>query len=170
MIARSYVMTNLKKLDRLYNGARSAKESLFYSKLALLELCGWIEESMDDVVLRCSVRCVNEPSNRKYVRDAIVKRTHGFDYERHFREMLVRLVGLVEVERVEKRVDPVKQARLKAALQALITVRNAEAHTHLKGVTKQINAPSVAIGQFSDVYDGLEDYDRVIRALISYRP
>ena len=31
-----------------------AKESLFCSKLTIMELCGWVEESMDDVVLRYS--------------------------------------------------------------------------------------------------------------------
>ena len=56
MIARSYILTNLKTLDRKYNRATSTRDSLFYSKLAILELCGWIEESMDDIVLRCACR------------------------------------------------------------------------------------------------------------------
>jgi hypothetical protein len=166
MIARTYMEENLRKLHRLYIGSRSRKESLFYSKLAILELCGWIEESMDDVILRCSVRCLVELENRKYATKTIVKRTHGFDYEPHFREMMIRLFGLVLVERLERAVDPAKDARMRATLTALYTVRNAEAHTHLKGVTRTINAPSVTMVQFRDVYEGLCEYDRTIRRLV----
>jgi hypothetical protein len=163
MIARTYVLSNLRALDSLYRNSESIKKSLFYSKLAILELCGWIEESMDDVILRCSTRCLGTSANRRYVKDSIVRRTYGFDYEKHFREMLIRLIGLVNVERLETRVDRGKQARLQAALAALVVVRNSEAHTHLKGVTRAINAPSVTLSQFNDVYEGLVEYDRVIR-------
>ena len=56
MIARTYILDNLNKLDVRYRKAATLKDSLFYSKLAVLELCGWIEESMDDVILRCARR------------------------------------------------------------------------------------------------------------------
>jgi hypothetical protein len=157
---------NLARLDRLFRKARTHKESLFYSKLAILELCGWIEESMDDVVLRCAVRCLKVSGNRAYVETAIVKRNYGFEYERHFRGMLGRVVGLAHVERIERRVDPSIHARFIGTLSTLSTVRNAEAHTHLKGVTRAINAPSVTRAQFADVYAGLVEYDRVLRKYI----
>jgi hypothetical protein len=166
MIARIYLEANLRRLDRLYRDARTTKDALFFSKLAVLELCGWIEESMDDVVLRCSMRCLRDPSNRRQVKDSVVKKTYGFEYHKHFREMLTRLIGLVEVEKLERRLDATKHARLKSTLGSLAGARNAEAHTHLKGVTRVINAPSVTIGHFSDVYDGLVEYDTALRRLL----
>ena len=51
MIAKSYILANLNALDARYKRASRAKDALFASKLALLELCGWIEESMDDIVV-----------------------------------------------------------------------------------------------------------------------
>ena len=164
MIARSYILSSLKALDRKYKETTSTKESLFYSKLAILELCGWIEESMDDIILRCAGRYLKINSNKEYVRKQIVKSTHGFDYDNHFRRMLVQLMGIINVEMLEKNVDQIKQAQLKAALSALKTARDAEAHTHIKGVTKNINSPSVTLNQFPDVCDGLLEYDRVIRS------
>ena len=80
MIARTEILANLWTLDRKYRNSTSKKESLFYSKLAVLELCGWIEESMDDVVLRCARRHLKDQANITYVQNEIVKRTHGFDY------------------------------------------------------------------------------------------
>lgn len=163
MIARSHILSSLKALDRKYMETTSTKESLFYSKLAILELCGWIEESMDGIILRCAGRHLKINSNKEYVQKQIVKKTHGFDYDNHFRRMLVQLMGIINVEMLEKNVDQIKQAQLKAALSALKTARDAEAHTHIKGVTKHINSPSVTLSQFPDVCDGLLEYDRVIR-------
>ena len=163
MIARSYILANLGSLDRKYKKATSKRESLFYSKLAVLELCGWIEESMDDVVLRCARRHLKNQANFTYVQNEIVKRTYGFDYQQHFRRMLIQLLGVINVERIEKSVDQNKQLKLTATLNALKTVRNAEAHTHIKGVTRQINAPSVTLGQFSALYEGLVEFEATLR-------
>ena len=92
MITKSYILANLNALDKHYRNTSSPKDSLFYSKLALLELCGWIEESMDDVILKCGSRKLKVGSNKNYVEKMIVKRTHGFDYEVNFRFMLIRLI------------------------------------------------------------------------------
>lgn len=167
MIARGYMQDNLTRLDGLFRRARTTKEAQFYSKLAVLELCGWIEESMDDVVLRCAVRCLRVSANRKYVEDDIVARTYGFEYKKHFRSMLARVVGLLQVEKIERKLDPTVHARFTSTLGTLSTVRNAEAHTHLKGVTRVINAPSVTLGHFSDIYAGLAAYDRVLRKYVA---
>lgn len=162
MITRSYILANLKTLDRNYKTATS-RESLFYSKLAILELCGWIEESMDDIVLRCAYRHLSEKDNNKFVKEQIVKKTYGFDYEQHFRKMLIHLLGIINVEKIEKSIDQSKRTKFMAALAELKTVRNQEAHTHIKGVTRHINAPSVTHSKFSALYDGLLEFDAALR-------
>lgn len=163
MIAQSYITSNLKAINRSYLKASSQRESLFFSKLAILELCGWIEESMDDVIMRCAIRHLKEPANRQYCRKEFVERTYGFDYHNNFRFMLVRLLGLINVESIEARVDRHKLDSMTAALSSLKVQRNTEAHTHLKGITHTINAPSVTIAQFQPLYEGLREFDRVIR-------
>lgn len=163
MIARTYILANLRTLNRKYSNATTMRESLFYSKLAILELSGWIEESMDDVVLRCARRHLKDGANLKFVQNEIVKRTHGFDYQQHFRRMLIQLLGVINVERIEKSIDQSKRLKLMATLGALKTARNAEAHTHIKGVTRHINAPSVTLSQFPALYDGIVEFDATLR-------
>lgn len=165
MISRTYILQNLELLDRRFRNANSAKESLLYSKLAILELCGWIEESMDDVVMRSSVRQLRVAENRRYIEEQVVDRTYGFEYKKHFRKMLIQLLGMVNVERLESRVDSVKKAQLEATLGSLKTIRNTEAHTHIRGTTRTINAPSVTRSQFNLLYDGLKEYDSAIRSM-----
>lgn len=159
MVARSYIESNLKQLNQLYNLASNQKKELYYSKLAMLELCGWIEESMDNLVQKCANRVLKEQSNKDYVAKSIIKPTYGFEYEKHFKKMLISVVGLMTIERVEAKVDPVKYTLLKSALGNLKVARDKEAHTHLKGVTRTVDAPSVTLNYFIQVYEGLKDFE-----------
>lgn len=139
------------------------KKALFYSKLAILELCGWIEESMDDIFRHCANRNLRESRNHSFVENTIIKRVHGFDYHKHFRVMLMQVIGLITIEKVEKRIDQPKLQVMKAALNALIMQRNTEAHTHLKGTTRRLDAPSATKRKFIEVYDGLKSFEYELR-------
>lgn len=108
------------------------------------------------------MRHLKETGNRKYCKDEIIKKTYGFDYK-NFRFMLIRLLGLITVEKLERQVDAGKHGAMRGVLGALKTVRDAEAHTHLKGTIRTLNAPSYTIGQFQPVFDGLVDLDRRVR-------
>jgi len=162
MIAKSYILANLMGLQTKFKAAKTQKDSLFFSKLAILELCGWIEESMDDVVLTSAKMRLKDPENLKFIQKDVIKKTYAFEYEK-FRFMLMRLIGLINVERLEAEMDTTIRPRFEAALEALKTARNAEAHTHIKGVTRTINAPSLTIAQFYDVYAGLKHIDTLLR-------
>ncbi len=118
---------------------------------------------MDDVILRCAKRHLKNQNNLEFVRKQIVAKTYGFDYEQHFRKMLIQLLGVIVVERIEKRVDPGRHLKLTATLQVLKKTRNTEAHTHLKGVTKHINAPSLTLGQLEALYGGLKEFESILR-------
>lgn len=165
MIAKSYIENNLKQLNRLYNDADTQKKELYYSKLAMLELCGWIEESMDDIAIKCANRILNERQNKTFVRDKVVKPIYGFEYKNHFRKMLMQVIGLVNIEKLERKVDPVKYARLISTLGTLKASRNGEAHTHIKGVARTIDAPSVTLHRFYLVYEGLKNFESELKAM-----
>ena len=106
---------------------------------------------------------LKEKHNIKFVESQIIKKTHGFVYEDHFRHMLIRTIGIINVERVEKKVDGKKLTKLLATLDTLKAARNPEAHTHIKGTTRHINAPSVTLGQFTAVYDGLIEFELLLK-------
>jgi len=162
MIGKQDIVPSLRALDAAYQGTHGPEAERF-AKLAIIELCGWIEEAMDEVVNRCSSRHLTVPDNRNYCEREIVRKTSGFGYDKHFRSMLIRLIGLVGMEKVENQVDPAKLILLKTTLNRLLVVRNSVAHTHLKGVTRTLDAPSVTIDNFKFVYEGLLDLSRTMR-------
>ncbi len=165
MITKTSILENLRSLESSYNRAKTAKLAQFFAKLAILELCGWIEESMDHIVLSCGKKHLKVPSNFGYCEKDIVKRTYGFDYQGNFRVMLIKLVGLIAVEKIETKMDTTTREKMIAALSTLKQQRDSEAHTHLKGMTRRINAPSVTIAQFLPVYKGLAELDRLVRLM-----
>ena len=164
MISKTYIQTNLQNLDAAYQRAGGNKLSYYLSKLAILELCGWIEMSMDDVIQRHCNRQLSEAANRKYVENDIIKRNYGFDYQYNFRAMLIRLVGLVQVEQIEAQTNAVTHALFETNLTSLKTLRNGLAHTYTKTLG-QIDAPQITRARFQPLYDGLHAYDQQLRAL-----
>lgn len=164
MIVRSEIERNLKLLARRFVKAQSARDSLYASKLAILELGGWVEVSMDDVIKRCAKRHLKVEKNVKYCDGEIIRKTYGFEYDKHFRAMMIRLVGLVSVERIEALADPVKHIAFVNSLTAMKSARDPEAHTYIKGTARSIDAPSVTLAHFSNIYEGLTDIDRVIKS------
>jgi len=165
MIAKFYIEKSLKDLDKLYSAPGSQRKSTMYCKMATLELCGWIEDTVDDIVLRHAKRKLKQNTNyRNYKRD-FVKKTSGFVYDYHIRGLLMRLIGLIELEKMEKVVenDSAKITVLKAQLDNLVAVRNTAAHTHIKSVTPLYFSPSACEGYFTRIYDCLKAIDNELR-------
>jgi hypothetical protein len=164
MIAKSYIKSTLKELDRLYNDSTSQKKAIYYSKLAVLELCGWIEESLDDILLRHGNRNLIKPENKLFCKDKIIKGNYGFQYNDNIRPMLLKLLGLINLEKTEIELEKTAQITLlKTNLGNLKLVRNEAAHTYLKGVTRTYNAPSRTIADFNRIYNLLKNLDEELR-------
>ncbi len=166
MVHKADIERNLRDFDTLYNDNRASElYPLYYSKLALLELCGWIETTMDEIVMNCAKNHLKNRQNVKFVQDEVINRTRGFHYEDNFRGMLVRVMGLVNVERLEGTLDPTKFHLLKSTLGTLKTSRDTEAHTYVTEATKRIDAPSKTRVYFTKVYEGLEEIERCVKTL-----
>lgn len=166
MITKSYILQNLGQLNAAYNRSIN-KQALYLSKLAILELCGWIELSADDLVERHASRHLKEIGNLRFVENTIVKRNYGFDYESNFRHMMMRTVGIITLEQIEIAIGPSVLVPFSAQLGNLKAVRNQLAHTYVKGsgATLSIDAPSVTKNRFHDLYAGLCAYQTQLRKL-----
>lgn len=164
MIAKSYIFSTLSQLDKLFIETTSQKKAIYFSKLALIELCGWIEETMDDIVQKHANRNLRTKDNKDYCRESIVSPNYGFQYKRNIRPMLISLIGLIEVEKIEVELEKTgKITLLKGYLGTLNAHRNEAAHTHLKGVTRNYNAPSRTIGDYRRICSVLELIDSKLR-------
>lgn len=164
MIAKSYIKSTLIELDKLYNQATSQKKAIYFSKLALMELCGWIEESLDEIIIRHANRNLRNPNNKTYCKKSIVRPNYGFEYKKNIRPMLVSLIGLIEVEKLESELEKTGQITLLTGyLGNIKDSRNSAAHTHLKGVTRIYNAPSRTIGDFNRISLIIDKIDNELR-------
>jgi len=165
MVSKTSILRNLSIISTLFNKTSNPKEALFYSKLGILELCGWIEESMDDIVKNCGNRNLRNDDNLRFLEKEIIQKVHSFDYHNNFRKMLMQVIGLINLEKIESRVDQTKLGRMKATLNALKEQRDQVAHTHIKGITLRIDAPSITKQRFVDVYEGLKNIEHELKRL-----
>ena len=162
MIAQSYIKRTLRSLNSRYSRTNSQRDAFFYSKLALLELCGWIEQSMDNVVLCSCNRTIKDPKYKRIIEDK-VDRVYGFDYKTQFREMLISLHGLRAVMNMERALDASKFEKMKGALTQLKGDRNSHAHTHVSLTIPSHNAPSTTLKLYKEVKEGLIEIETYLR-------
>ena len=167
MVNKAAIARNLRELNSRFNRkSRNPRDPLYYSKLALLELCGWIELTMDQIVRDCARKRLTNAANLKRVEESVIERTHNFAYAANFRPMLIQVVGLVNVEELERRYYPAKFDLMESSLGTLRQQRNQEAHTYISGITSTVDAPSVILDtHFPRVYDGLKDIESCVHRL-----
>ena len=159
MVKKNNVHHNLDELESLFNQTSKQSLLIFYSKLSLLELCGWIEETMDGIIKAYTTKYISHPKNIKWS-DDVVKYTYSFEYDK-FKKMVVTLVGLRKTEIIESRLDASGDLPiLKSTLGNLKTKRDSFAHTFTKrGTTTTLYGPSSVKGDFTRLYKTLRQYE-----------
>jgi hypothetical protein len=163
MINKKYIQRNLIELDKHFQKHRSIKDDFYYSKLALLETCGWIEDSMDCIIRDCLNRHLKSDQNIQFIED-MIENTHSFQYS-NFRKMLVNLLGIINVEKLEILVDNTVFIPMQGSLGLLKSHRDPHAHSYVKGTLPYIKSPSWTKQQFIHVYKGLKNIEYSIRQL-----
>ncbi|MEQ1761534.1 MAG: hypothetical protein ABL984_00175 [Pyrinomonadaceae bacterium] len=161
MLSNASILTTLIHIEGQYNAAIAPMDN-FYSKLAILEACGWIEEAMDDVLERSMNYKIKKSKDVDFVSKKILE-NYGFDYSGNFRKVLTYILGLWNIGKMERRLDPLKFARLVSQLGNLKQVRDSAAHTHVQvGITQYYDGPSVTRQRLLHVTDGLADIEQVL--------
>lgn len=155
MIVKTRIENDLKRLNRLYAASmtgRRADVPLYYAKLAVLELAGWIEESFDDIARRSLKGQLASAKFHQLLENAI-DHNHGFSYDGNFLKMMAQLIGLPECERLHSLLDSDGTLSvLKAELEALLTQRRTAAHVNLANTKLAFDAPSVSLGRLARIY------------------
>lgn len=174
MVEKTQIKNNLNQLSILYEKSRGVKKKAFYSKLAILELCGWIEYSVDDIVRTYASNHLTSSDNVELIKETI-RSTSSFAYnynsrERHFRSMLVDLIGIINLEKLETVIRKKGNfEKMRSSISALKIRRDKLAHTYLaktadvQEVIENIDSPSVTIGRLDDIYPGLKEIERNIQ-------
>lgn len=143
MIPKEPIETLMGELEILYDAPADSTHKDLYSKLALIELCGWLEISMDKIVGDYSTTHLVEPKNQDDFKDKIIAKTYGCDYKSHLRPMIINLIGLKGIEKLEDYLKAEGDFQiLVVQLGSLWKLRNPAAHTTIVGVTTSYQAPS----------------------------
>jgi hypothetical protein len=146
------ISDTLAQLDAWYGEPTAGPERpKLISKLALLELCGWLEVELDQIILTVQSACLNDES---WVRRELVDRTFGFRYLQHFRPMLSAIIGEHATRTIEQEMErrhPGDIDRLVSYTSALWDTRCSFAHADVANnvVTQQrFDAPSWSANQY----------------------
>jgi DNA-binding HxlR family transcriptional regulator len=140
----------LDKLSKLYEDCSTSDTTLaiVYSKMAILEVCGWLEESFDEIAHNCVRRRLRTLESRKFLFEKI-KSTHGFQYDLNIRPLISHAIGVVRLLQIEREIeDSGSLTVLKTTCSNLNIHRRDAAHRTLAGRQQQYPAPSVAIREF----------------------
>ncbi len=135
------------------------------SKLAILELCGWLEVEFDRLILVVELGRLNDSA---WVKKKVIPHSNGFTYDKHWRPMLCMVVGEVFARRVESAMDaahPTELDQLKPLLEDLWKYRCSFAHADITTnvATQQIfNAPSWTINQHARLKVILGNYEKAM--------
>ncbi|WP_410566608.1 hypothetical protein [Acinetobacter sp. H1(2024)] len=155
-LSKTDINRNLKQLKLLYDAASSSRSSnaslhmTFYSKLALLEYCGWLEISID-ILIRRIISKVSDPKIVEIGNEWITQ-NYGFSYKQHFRSLLCKSLGLQKTERILNRLQVSGDlAILESKLNSFKTLRNEAAHNPLNS-NHTYRAPDYYVSEVEIVY------------------
>lgn len=165
-IKKGNILQNINELEMLFDNTRDRKRQFFYAKLVVLEACGWIEETMDNMIQDYSIRKLSNSSNQREMQE-VINRTFGFDYNTNFRKMVIHTVGLVNVSKIETILEITgKLSILKTTLGNLKVRRNEFAHTHTKkGAIPVYSHPSIIKNEINTIFTCLKLYQQELRKI-----
>jgi len=143
MTPKAPIETLIRELEILYDSPADPNHKDFYSKLALIEICGWLEITMDEIIKTYSNNKLVDQAYKDEVNDKVIDKTYGCDYKDHFRPMLIKLIGIKSIEILERELKSQAVFQiLVSQLGSLWTLRCKVAHTSIVGVTLTYQAPS----------------------------
>jgi hypothetical protein len=151
MLSTAELLQNINVYQSHYDAAKNLRELLLPSKAALLDVCGWLEEAMDRVVIDSAHRCNLSRDRLQSIHQQYVKPTYGFDYSRHFEKMLTAVIGFKVLEQAEAHMGATTLTPFMSAISSLVPLRNHYAHTHLDTAqpypqhTSSIPAPNALV-------------------------
>lgn len=128
-----------------------------YSKLALLEFCGWMEEAFDKVLKDYITHEITDTNCRNVAKE-IIKRNYGFKFQ-NIVKLFCCIIGFKNWENIQSNIN--NDGYLEIFMTTLndnSKKRDTAAHTNTIGVTEIYNSPTITLHN----YDKFEVIMRMI--------
>ena len=158
MLPKTSIEDILKDLQILYDNHPDNNHKIYFSKLALLELCGWIELAHDEIIKNYSDTKLTIKINKDEIEKIVIAQTYGFSYKSHFRPMVIKLIVFHRVEILESNLNS-DILILKAQLGDLYKLRNKAAHTPTIGEIPTYQSPSSMLGYLNSLHTKLTNFE-----------
>jgi hypothetical protein len=150
----------LNDIELLYQCETNPNKALLWAKIASLEVGGWTEECIDDI-LNAYIDFIN-PLCKTDLKDKL-KRVYGFHFSTDFRNICVQILGNLMFEKIQNRI-PLECQQLESALNMLKTNRDKYAHTH--SINKSpIDSPQNSIRYLNQIEKGLKQFFKEIKKI-----
>lgn len=169
-----YIESALIQLDYLYQKQDNELDSKhiikqeLLSKIAALELCGWLEDTHDALIQKYLDRCTQSPFSKKnifktwenQVKKAL-KDTHGLSYDKHFRSLLSVTLGNITILQLENEIGFLEIEEFTNILNTLHTYRSELAHKSYYNIKQQktLDTPEVILKKFKYLHKILEKFE-----------
>ena len=152
MIYYGQIRKTLNFLDSQYNISSSSAvqvRPMMFSKLAVIEYCGWLEETFDEIARNgARGKLKTKPCRQGFEKQ--ITATVGFVYQKSGRRLICSAIGIAKLLEVEKEMKKNGDLeRLQSYLGQMNGYRKRAAHTSTRGVTAQYLAPSAVIENFN---------------------
>jgi hypothetical protein len=161
-ITKTHIEKSLDALDKMYLKETSTLRKNLCSKLAILELSGWVEDMMTGILKVDVYARVGQDYKNRFHGNVEMKPRFQFN---DFLAKCITCHGLKKTEKIELCLHSKNMLTpLRDKLKTLEEIRNELAHTHLHPHnTPTISAPSVIRGNFHDLYPMFQALEKCVR-------
>ena len=154
----------LLRLDTEYNASITDPDMpVFFSKLAVIELSGWLEDSIDEILYEYIGQHLLDSDVINPVKD-IIQKNFGFKYGSNILKICLSVLGANNWENIVDKLKPVEYSNLKAITGSLTDSRNKAAHTSTVA-TRTFNAPSLTLADFRKLKPAIQMIENEVRMI-----
>lgn len=159
------IQTNLAHLDTEYAATTDMTMNILYSKLAVIEFCGWIEVSIDTLAKDYLSNSILDRTLKGKV-ESFIDGHYGFDYERNVLPIICSAIGASNWENIID-ICPVSDfGNFLNILKNYKKMRNSAAHTNVViGVTMTYYSPSVVLNDYNSIKPAMQFFESEIAKL-----
>ena len=163
MISNTEIQNTISELNCEYNKHSSTKNDILYSKLAIMEFCGWIEQSFDEILFDYLNRKSIGTPHMEYA-TKIITSVYSFKYN-DIKKLLVNILGIKNLEIIENTISSSDLYQLDQILSNFKAKRDIAAHTHTNGTTQTFNTPSVVLNNLNQLFPIMQKIETEVNRL-----
>ena len=165
MIDYVSIQNTLNRLDAEYCSTTDVQLPILYSKLAVLELCGWIETNIDNILFEYVNSHIIDIDCKNGI-ETIINRNYGFHYANNLFPLFCSVLGINNLENILDKLSSTDFQNLKSITGTYTQERNKAAHTDTPiGTTRTYRSPSSVLHDYNLIKPAFQTIETQIQKL-----